>query len=75
MGYKLNVTEHADKFIEGIEGIRTKTMFLTNKKKNKFYLIIMDDKKRLDINRFKEIVEEKQIKMASEELLFEKMML
>jgi len=26
-------TEQADKFIEGIEGIRTKTMFLTNKKK------------------------------------------
>lgn len=67
--------ELADKFIEGIEGIRTKTMLLTNKKKNKFYLIIMDDKKRLDMNRFKEIVEEKQIKMAPEELLFEKMML
>ncbi len=26
-------TEQADKFIEGIEGVRTKTMFLTNKKK------------------------------------------
>ncbi len=26
-------TERADKFIEGIEGVRTKTMFLTNKKK------------------------------------------
>ena len=26
-------TEQADKFIEGIEGARTKTMFLTNKKK------------------------------------------
>ena len=26
-------TEQADKFIEDIEGIRTKTMFLTNKKK------------------------------------------
>lgn len=26
-------TEQANKFIEGIEGIRTKTMFLTNKKK------------------------------------------
>ena len=27
-------TEQADSFIEEIEGIRTKTMFLTNKKKN-----------------------------------------
>ena len=26
-------TEQADRFIEGIEGVRTKTMFLTNKKK------------------------------------------
>lgn len=26
-------TEQADKFIEGIEGVRTKIMFLTNKKK------------------------------------------
>lgn len=26
-------TEQADKFIEGVEGVRTKTMFLTNKKK------------------------------------------
>lgn len=68
-------TEQADKFIEGIEGIRTKTMFLTNKKKKKFYLVIMDDAKRLDMNKFKNIVEEKQIKMASEDTLLEKMLL
>ena len=30
-------TEQADKFIEGIEGVRTKTMFLTNKKKKNLY--------------------------------------
>ena len=29
-------TEQADRFIEGIEGVRTKTMFLTNKKKRNF---------------------------------------
>lgn len=68
-------TEQADKFIEGIEGVRTKTMFLTNKKKKKFYLVIMDDTKRIDMNKFKDIVEEKQIKMASEDTLFEKMLL
>lgn len=30
------IVEHepADSFIKGIEGVRTKTMFLTNKKKN-----------------------------------------
>ena len=68
-------TKQADSFIEGIEGVRTKTMFLTNKKKTKFYLLVMDDKKRLDMNTFKEIVSAKQIKMASENSLFEKMML
>ena len=68
-------TEQADRFIEGIEGVRTKTMFLTNKKKRNFYLVIMDDAKRLDMDVFKDIVEEKQIKMASAETLNEKMML
>ncbi|EFR32100.1 prolyl-tRNA synthetase associated domain-containing protein [Eremococcus coleocola] len=68
-------TEQADLFIEGIEGVRTKTMFLTNKKKKNFYLLIMDDGKRLDMNRFAEIVEEKKMKMASEDSLFEKMAL
>ena len=68
-------TEQADRFIEGIEGVRTKTMFLTNKKKRNFYLVIMDDAKRLDMDVFKEIVEEKQIKMASAVTLNDKMML
>ena len=68
-------TEQADHFIEGIEGVRTKTMFLTNKKKRNFYLVIMDDTKRLDMDVFKEFVEEKQIKMASAETLNDKMML
>lgn len=67
--------EQADKFIEGIDGVRTKTMFLTNKKKKNFYLVIMDDAKRLNMDKFKDIVNEKQIKMASENTLFEKMML
>ena len=35
-------TEQADSYIEGLEGVRTKTMFLTNKKKTQYYLLIMD---------------------------------
>ena len=66
-------TEQADRFIEGIEGVRTKTMFLTNKRN--FYLVIIDDAKRLDMDVFKEIVEENRIKMASAETLNDKMML
>lgn len=68
-------TEQADSFIEGIEGVRTKTMFLTNRKKKNFYLVIMDDSKRLDMDTFKDLVGEKQVKMASEDKLFEKMKL
>ncbi|KIS09022.1 YbaK/prolyl-tRNA synthetases associated domain protein [Streptococcus equi subsp. zooepidemicus Sz5] len=50
-------------------------MFLMTRKKNHFYLVIMDDTKRLDMNRFKELVGEKQIKMASAECLLAKMQL
>lgn len=66
-------TEEADKYIEGHDGVRTKTMFICNKKKTNYYMIIMDDSKRLDINKFKEIVSEKQMKIASEEVLKEKL--
>ena len=66
-------TEEADKYIEGHDGVRTKTMFICNKKKTNYYMIIMDDSKRLDMNKFKKIVSEKQMKMASEESLKEKL--
>ena len=68
-------TEQADAFIEGIEGVRTKTMFLTNKKKTQYYLLIMDDKKSLDMDLFKELVSANRIRMASADSLFEKMQL
>ena len=68
-------TEQADSFIEGIEGVRTKTMFLTNKNKTAYYLVIMDDKKRLDMDLLKDLVGANRIRMASSESLFEKMML
>lgn len=42
-------TQEADYYIEGMEGVRTKSMFLTNKKKTAFYLLIMDDQKQLDM--------------------------
>ena len=67
------ITEEADKYIEGHDGVRTKTMFICNKKKTNYYMIIMDDSKRLDMNKFKEIVSEKQMKMASKEALKEKL--
>ena len=68
-------TEQADAFIEGIEGVRTKSMFLTNRKKTQYYLLIMDDKKRLDMDDFKVQVGADRIRMASLDSLAEKMTL
>ena len=68
-------TEQADSYIEGMEGIRTKSMFLTNRKKTQYYLLIMDDKKRLDMYDFKVQVGADRIRMASLDSLAEKMTL
>lgn len=65
-------TEEADKYIEGKEGIRSKTMFMANKKDKKFYLIIMDDSKRLDIKKMNEIINDK-LHFAKEVQLIEKL--
>ena len=50
-------------------------MFLTNKKKTAYYLVIMDDKKRLDMDLLKDLLGANRIRMASSDSLFEKMML
>ncbi|MGV3175800.1 prolyl-tRNA synthetase associated domain-containing protein [Aerococcus suis] len=62
-------TEEADKQIEGHEGVRTKSLFLQNKKKKRFFIVIMDDSKSLDINFFKDYVDESRIKLASPETI------
>ena len=66
-------TEQADSYIEGMEGVRTKSMFLNNRKKTQYYLLIMDDKKRLDMDDFKVQVGADRIHMASLDSLAEKM--
>ena len=68
-------TEQADSYIEGMEGVRTKSMFLTNRKKTQYYLLIMGDKKRLDMDDFKVQVGADRIRMASLDSLAEKMTL
>jgi len=68
-----HTTEEADSFIEGIEGVRTKTMFLTNKKKTECYLLVMDDAKRLDFNQFQDLTGAKRPKMAHDDMLAEKL--
>ncbi|WP_159563928.1 prolyl-tRNA synthetase associated domain-containing protein [Streptococcus halichoeri] len=68
-------TEQADDFIAWLPGVRTKTLFLTNKKKTQFYLLIMDDRKQLDMEQFRELVGANRIRLASNASLEEKMAL
>lgn len=68
-------TEQADSFIKGIEGVRTKTMFLRNRKKTQYFMLIMDGKKRVDMSVFADKVQVKRIQMASADDLFEMMKL
>ena len=60
-------TDEADAYIEGREGVRTKSLFLTNKKKTAFYLLVMDEAKRLDMDAFKTFVGESRMRFAPEE--------
>lgn len=68
-------TEEADSYIVGKEGVRTKTLFLTNKKKTAYYLVIMDEAKRLNMENLAEILNEKRISFGSPERLMKKMAL
>ena len=56
-------TAEADAYIAGKIGVRTKSMFLKDKKKN-FYLVIMDDAKRMDFKEFQELTGTKRTSMA-----------
>ena len=65
--------EIADKVIEGIPGVRTKTLFMRNKKKTRFFMLIMDGSKRMDMSHFKNLAGDRQLKMASADDLHEKL--
>lgn len=65
-------TEEADSYIEGIDGVRTKSLFLTNKKKTVYYLLIMDGQKRLDMKKFGNITGTNHIKFCSANRLMDK---
>ena len=65
--------EIADKVIEGIPGVRTKTVLMRNKKKTRFFMLIMDGSKRMDMSHFKDLVGDRQLKMASADDLQEKL--
>jgi len=65
-------TEEADKYVEGKEGVLSKSLFMAGKKDRNFYLFIMDDSKMLDIKKMSEIVGDK-LHFSKEEHLQKKM--
>ncbi len=65
--------EEADAYIEHLPGVRSKTLFLTNKKKTEYYLVIMDGIKPLDIKAFSDMTGEKHLSFASEERMEEQL--
>jgi Ala-tRNA(Pro) deacylase len=67
--------EAADRYIEGKVGVRTKTLFLSGKKSKKFYLIALDENKRLDIKKTAEFLGVRKLRFASEKQLLEKISL
>lgn len=56
-------TEEADRYIAGHRGVRTKSMFLKDKK-SRFFLLVMDDKKRLNFHKFQDLTGAKRVSMA-----------
>lgn len=65
-------TKEADKAIVGKIGVPSKTLFMAGKKDRRFYLIIMDDYKRLDLKSVGEIIGDR-LHFSSEEQLKSKM--
>ena len=70
-----HTTEEADRYIAGKEGVRTKTLFVCDKKSRNFYLVVMDDAKQLDMDKLCKITGEKRMKLCSAEKLADKMSL
>ena len=48
-------------------------MFMSDKKKRNFYLLILDDSKRLDIKKIGKLINEKSLRLGNEENLKSKM--
>ncbi len=65
-------TEEADLAISGKDGVPSKTLFLAGKKDRRFYLVIMDDKKRLDLKSLGELVNDR-LHFGSESQLMDKL--
>ena len=66
-------TEEADRYIEGEEGVKTKTLFLCNKKSKAYYLVVTDAAKPIDMKTLEELIPTKGLHFCSEEKLLNKL--
>ncbi len=65
--------EEAKKYCYHVPGISCKNLFLMNKKKNRYFLIVIHSDKRADLKKIGEIVGEKTIRFADAQILLEKL--
>ena len=65
--------EEADKYVANIPCMRTKSLFLTDKKNTDYYLVFVKDNQRLNMKKFAQIVDKKHLKFASDQSLLEKL--
>lgn len=76
-GAEYNIVEHApalttaeaDAAIEGYDGVRTKSLFLVNRKRTASYLLIMDDAKPLDLAALATVLDESRLSIGSPDRL------
>lgn len=65
---KAYTTKQADKYVEGHDGVLSKSLFLAGKNDKKFYLLILDDNKRADLKKLSNLVGER-LHFANEKYL------
>ena len=61
--------EDAKKYWDPIDAMQVKNLFLHNRNKTAFYLIILPDSKKVDLKKFKNIIESSALSFAKSELL------
>ncbi len=65
--------KEADEYIKDYEGVRTKSLFLTDNKKKKFFLFVLDEEKPLDLKKLAELLGINRLKFASDNTIKLKM--
>jgi len=55
-----------------VPGVRVKNLLLKNKKKNNFYMVVLEDEKRLDSNIIRKYFWESKVSFVDEEVMKQK---